>query len=28
MLTAIGYGVSYAAVVLLLSCFVFQRRDF
>ena len=28
MLTAIGYGLSYAAVVLLLSCFVFQRRDF
>ena len=28
MLTAIGYGVSYAAAVLLLSCFVFQRRDF
>lgn len=28
MLTAIGYGVSYAAVVLLLSCLVFQRRDF
>jgi ABC-type transport system involved in multi-copper enzyme maturation permease subunit len=28
MLAAIGYGVSYAAVVLLLSCFVFQRRDF
>lgn len=28
MLTAICYGVSYAAVVLLLSCFVFQRRDF
>lgn len=28
MLTAIGYGVSYAAVMLLLSCFVFQRRDF
>jgi ABC-type transport system involved in multi-copper enzyme maturation permease subunit len=28
MLTAIGYGMSYAAVVLLLSFFVFQRRDF
>jgi ABC-type transport system involved in multi-copper enzyme maturation permease subunit len=28
LLTAIGYGVSYAAVVLLLSCFMFQRRDF
>jgi hypothetical protein len=28
MLTTMAYGVSYAAVILLLSCMVFQRRDF
>jgi ABC-type transport system involved in multi-copper enzyme maturation permease subunit len=28
MLTATGYGLSYAAIVLLLSCLIFQSRDF
>ncbi len=28
MLMTIGYGLMYAALVLLLSCILFQRRDF
>lgn len=28
MVMAVGYGLAYAALVMLLSCIVFQRRDF
>ena len=26
--SAIAYGVLYSAVILLISCVIFQRRDF